>query len=143
MSFHACAHAMARTRDEMIVHHPGCLHERIADRRSDEFESASQQVLAHGIALRGARGNLFHLAKAVYARLSTDEIPDVAIERPEFALHVAKRLRVRDRGMNLQPIPYNARVQHELRGLWLRETRNFGDIEVRKRSSVSVPLRED
>jgi hypothetical protein len=47
---------VSRTRDEVIVNHACCLHECVADRRADELESASQQIAAHSVGFRGARG---------------------------------------------------------------------------------------
>ena len=46
---------VARTSDEMIVDHARRLHEGVADCRADEFESASQQIAAHGVGLSRSR----------------------------------------------------------------------------------------
>jgi hypothetical protein len=43
------------TSDEVIVDHACRLHECVADRRADEFESASQQIAAHGVGFSRSR----------------------------------------------------------------------------------------
>jgi len=40
---------VSRTRHQMIVDHAGGLHQRVADGRADELESALNQVAAHGV----------------------------------------------------------------------------------------------
>ena len=71
---------MARTGDEVIVHHAGCLHEGVADGGTDEFESAPQQVAAHGIGFGGARRHLRESSPAILLRLSADEVPEIGVE---------------------------------------------------------------
>ena len=49
----------SKTIDNMIVDHPGGLHVRIADRRTDEFEAALFQIFAQRIRLRVGRRVVF------------------------------------------------------------------------------------
>jgi len=46
---------VSRTCYEVIVDHACRLHEGVADRRADEFESASQQIAAHGVGFSRSR----------------------------------------------------------------------------------------
>src|SRR6185503_956238 len=79
--------AIPKTVDRVVVHHPRRLHERVADRRSDEPEPPLLQILAHRVGLRRARRNVAHSADGVHTRFSADESPDVGIERARFLLH--------------------------------------------------------
>src|SRR5262245_28221241 len=108
------ADAMARTGDEMVVHHPGRLHESVANGRADELEPALEQVATHGIALRGVRGNVLHRTTPIYDRPSSNEGPEVAIEAAEFMLHREYRTGVGDRCRDLQSVPHDPRIGEQL-----------------------------
>src|SRR6478752_2659824 len=85
----------------VIVGHPDRLHVGIADRRADELEAAAQQVLAQGVRFRGSGGDLASLEND---RLAANEAPDIGVEAAEFLLHREKRLCVRDRAVDFQPV---------------------------------------
>src|SRR5438067_636561 len=78
------AHCVARAGDKVVVDHAARLHERVADRRADEFETALQEILAQRVALRRACGKFFHRATAIHERAAADELPEVAVEAAEL-----------------------------------------------------------
>src|SRR5215472_1464032 len=71
------------TCDEVIIHHAGRLHKRITDRRADEFESASQQVTAHGVGFSSARGYVSQGAPTILHRGAANKTPEISIETSE------------------------------------------------------------
>jgi hypothetical protein len=59
-AMHVAKLRVSRTSDEMIVEHACRLHEGVADRRADEFESALRQIAAQGVGFsRGRRQSVF------------------------------------------------------------------------------------
>src|ERR1700733_13648011 len=66
--------------NQMVVHHPGRLHEGIAYGRADEAEAAFGQRLAHLIRKRRRRRHLFAFLPAINQRLALDEGPQIRIE---------------------------------------------------------------
>src|SRR5689334_19294838 len=87
--------------NRVIVDEPHRLHERVTDRRPDEFESAVQQVAAEGVRLRCSRRDLPARLPAIHPRLAADKSPDVVVETPKLPLNSQKRLRVPDGADNL------------------------------------------
>src|SRR5437763_16149264 len=75
---------VARTRYEVIVDHAGCLHKRIADCRTDKFESASQQIATHDVGFGCARGHLGHGSPAILNWFAIDEAPHLSIASSDF-----------------------------------------------------------
>src|SRR6185295_10114031 len=76
--------------DRVVVDHPDGLHERIANRRSDEAEAARQEILAQRVGFGGSRGKISQRLAPVLDRPSANEPPDILIERSELALHPEK-----------------------------------------------------
>ena len=70
--------------DSMIVYHTDCLHEGVADGGADEAEPARLEILAQGVSLGRARGDLGQFLPAVPLRLAPDALPQVGVERPEL-----------------------------------------------------------
>ncbi len=66
---------VARASDEMIVDHARRLHQRVADRGADEFESASQQIAAHRVGFGCPRGHVGHVPPAILDWFAADEAP--------------------------------------------------------------------
>src|SRR5919204_6600773 len=94
----------------VIVHETDGLHERIADRRTDEAESAPDKILAQGVGFRRPRRYLTQRLPVVHLRRTADELPDVLVEGAELLLHSQKRARVRDRARHLETIANDARI---------------------------------
>src|SRR5437764_5246820 len=78
---------VSRTCHQMIVDHAGRLHQRVADRGADEFESASQQIAAHRVGFGCARGHVGHVPPAILDWLAADEAPQVRVEAFHFLAH--------------------------------------------------------
>src|SRR5687768_16981970 len=109
----------------MIVHHAHGLHVRIADRRAHKLESASQQILAHRIGLRGFWRHLLHCAPFVLDRLTSDESPNVSIERSEFLPHLEAALRILNCRGDLQSVPHDAGIAQKTLDIALAISRYF------------------
>src|SRR5947207_316647 len=80
--------AIAEAIRGVVVDHADGLHECVADRRADEFESAPQKVLAQGVGLGRPGGNLFNTFPLVTDWLSADELPEVSVEAAELLLDI-------------------------------------------------------
>src|SRR5580700_694013 len=104
---------VSRTRYQVIVDHAGRLHQRIADRRAHKLESSPQQIAAHRIGFRRTRGHVRHTPPAILFWFASDKTPQVSVETPQLFPHREKRLRVLDRGRNLQSIPYDPSVAEQ------------------------------
>src|SRR5690348_7437908 len=106
---------MPKTPHEMIVDHAGRLHERITDRRAHESKTTFDQVFAHRVGLRSARGHILWTPAARLQWNAARETPYVAIEAAEFLLCGKKRLRVANGRANLQPVANDAWVLEQSR----------------------------
>src|SRR5256885_13254971 len=106
--------------DEVIVHHPDCLHMCIYNSGTHEAESALFQVLAERIGFGRGGGNLLHDFPAVHFRLSVDEAPRIRIETSELLLNCEKRPRVAHGRLNFLPVSRSEerRVGKECRSRW-------------------------
>src|SRR5262245_42436440 len=60
---------------QVVVHHPGGLHERVADRRPDEGEAARLQLAAEAMRGVGGGGHLPRRAPAVLNGPAADVAP--------------------------------------------------------------------
>src|SRR5437879_6424336 len=106
----AAQRAVARAVDAVVVHEPGGLHEGVADGGAHEAEAALLEVAAHGVRLRGARRDLLEAPARVLERGAAHELPDVAVEAAELLLHREEGPRVRDRGLDLEPVAHDPRI---------------------------------
>src|SRR5947207_2712324 len=104
---------VSRTCHEVIVNHTGCLHQRVANRGADEFESVPQQIAAHRIGLGRACRHLRHGAPAILDWLAADKTPEVSVEAFRFFEQREKRFCVRDRGCDLQSVSYDPGVTEQ------------------------------
>jgi hypothetical protein len=66
--------------DDVVVHEPRGLHERVADRRPDEAEAAPVQVAAHGARLGRLRRYLAKRAPAPDEGLASHKPPEVGVK---------------------------------------------------------------
>src|SRR5438067_3358078 len=107
---HATEFHVSRTCHQVIVDHAGRLHQRVADRGADEFESASQQIAAHRIGFGRACGHLCHAAPAIPDWLAPDKTPKVRVEAFHFLAHPEKQPRVLDGSSNLQSVSHDPGV---------------------------------
>jgi len=127
----------------VIVHHPGRLHHRVADRRSHELESAREQISAHRIRLGRARRNLLHRPPLVNPRPPADKAPYIFVEAVELFLNGKKRFCVADRGIDLQPIANDAGIREEPRDVTIAELRHERRLELLERASISGALAQN
>src|SRR5437763_14584650 len=93
---------VSRTRHQVIIDHADRLHQRVADRGADEFESASQQIAAHRVGFGRACGQLRHGAPAILDWLVPDKTPKVRVQAFHFLPHPEKQPSVLDGGSNRQ-----------------------------------------
>ena len=134
---------MAGARDEVVVHHAACLHERIADRRTDKLESTFQQVLAQRIALDASRGKLLERPTAVHDGFAADETPKVVVEAAELRLHREKCAGIGNRGQDLKPVAHNTLILKQGANLPVLVLGNFAGIEIIKRQPITISLGQD
>src|SRR5205085_4440377 len=104
---------VARAGDEVVVDHASGLHQGIANCRTDELESAPQQIAAHRIGFRGARGHIGQAPPAILLRFAADKTPQVSVETAEFFAHNEEGLRVLDRGRDLQAVAHDAGISEQ------------------------------
>src|SRR3989442_11726911 len=64
---------MSKAVDQMVIDHPDRLHVRIDDRRTHEGEATALQIVAHGVGLGAARGDIAFGSPAVLDRATVDE----------------------------------------------------------------------
>jgi len=83
-----CKLVIPETAHQMVIHHPRCLHEGIADDAAYKLESPGLQVLAHGVGLWAAGRYLAELLPLVHDRFATGELPDVSVKRAKFLLNL-------------------------------------------------------
>ena len=88
---------MSKAVDEMVIDHAHGLHVRVDDRRTDEGEATALQIVADGVGLGAASGDIPYGSPAVLDRATVDEAPLVRVEAAELRLHVEERLGVPDR----------------------------------------------
>src|SRR5215472_8889112 len=129
--------------DNVVVHEPDRLHERVADRGSHELEAAALQLLAHESRVSGLRGHLAKRRPGVTYRPALHELPDVGGERAVLRLHLAELLRVGHGRLDLQAISHDAGVSHQARAPGSIEPRHLGGIETSERLPVPLALSED
>src|SRR3954471_24009287 len=127
----------------MIVDHAGGLHVGVADGRAYEPEAPRLQVLAHRVGLRRARRNLADAAAPVDLRLAADELPDVLVEGAEFLAHREEGPGIADRREDLELVPDDPRIAHQLLHLARIEFCNPGCIEARERAAKILALAQD
>ena len=75
---------------QVVVHHPGGLHEGVADSGAHEFKATLFQGFAHGIRFGCADGNLFDGFPVIDFGFTPGELPDESIETARFLLDFKK-----------------------------------------------------
>src|SRR6266404_3744746 len=129
-----------KTTHQMIVHHPGRLHQRVTNRRPHEPKSPLLQILAQRVRFHRLRRQAFVRLPRILLRPPTHKSPHVRVKRPKLFLHLQERLRISDRRRNLQPIPDNPRVPQQRPHFFLVIPRHFLRIEPVKHFPVPRPL---
>src|SRR5882672_9625842 len=132
--------SIAEAIDEVVVHHANHLHVRIDDRRTNETESSTLEVLAECIRLRRSRRNLPHRLPSIELGTSLDKSPAIGIETPELLLDLEKCARVAHRGFDLHPVANDLRIRSKVLNLFLGVARDFLRIEFVERAAITFPL---
>ena len=120
----------------MIVGHADGLHERVADRRSDESKAALAKVFAHRFGDGRRRRKIFGIAASAYDRFTLGESPDERVEGAELALDLEKRFGIGNGGFYLGAIAYDAGVEQKLFNARGPHSRNPLRIEVEEQPAV-------
>ena len=97
----------------MVIDHAGCLHERVANRGADEFESTAQQVTTHGVGFGGTRRYLSYSPPPIFNWIAANETPDISVEASAFFFDLEKPFRVLDRGGDFQPVSHDTIVAEQ------------------------------
>src|SRR5262245_28977010 len=121
--------AVPEASDHVVVHETDGLHERVADRGTDELEPAAGQLLAHATRLERLGGDLRERRPGVPDGASLDELPDELGEAAELPSDLEDFLRVDDGRLDLQAISHDARISHQGRLFPPVEPGDLGRIE--------------
>src|SRR4030095_768257 len=97
----------------MVIDHAGCLHERVANRGADEFESTAQQVATHGVGFGSTRRYVSYGPPPILNWIAANKTPKISVEASEFFFDVEKPLRVLDRVGDFQPVSHDAIVAEQ------------------------------
>ena len=129
---------MTKAASRVIVDEPGRLHERVADRRADEFEAAPEQIFAERVrVLRSAR-QVLQRPWTVHQRRTTDETPDVGVEGSELLLDGEEGLRIAHGAFHLQAVADDAFVREQPLNAGGRKSRHLDRVEARKRLAAAL-----
>ena len=134
---------MSRARDEMVVDHAGRLHQRVTDGRADEFESASNQIVAHRVGFGCARRQLSHSSPTILFRFTADKTPEVSVEAVKLFPDREKRFRILDRRRNLQPVPHDSGVAEQPFHIARAVARDLFRAKTVERLAIVLPLLEN
>src|SRR5687767_10497733 len=77
----------SKTAVLVVVNQAGGLHIGVANGASDKVEATPFEVFTHGVGFGRSDRKLFKRSKASADFLGLGELPNVAIESPEFLLH--------------------------------------------------------
>src|SRR5882724_9704129 len=124
----------------MVVHHSSRLHERIADGRTDEGESALLEIFTHRVGFGGASRNSLRGLPDVDARFASDELLDVTVEGLEFFLDCEECLRVLYGCCDLQTVADDSGILHQGLHLSTIVAGNFLRVETTEGSAVVLAL---
>src|SRR5439155_26197958 len=117
-----------------------CLHESVANRRADKFESAPQQIAAHSIGFGGARGYISQRAPTILDWFAADEAPEISVESSEFFSHLEESFRVLDCGCDFQSVPHDPIVAEQPLNVALVIARDLFRAKSIERFSVVLPF---
>src|SRR4026209_569864 len=95
---------MPKAVNRVVVHHADRLHERVADRRANEFESALQEITAQRVRLGSLRRDLRRYPPSIDPGRSPDEPPDVGGEAAKLLLNREDAPPAAHRAIDLQPV---------------------------------------
>ena len=120
----------------MVIDHAGCLHERVANRGADEFESTAQQVTTHGVGFGSTRRYVSYGPPPILNWIAAKQTPKISVEASEFFFDVEKPFRVLDRSGDFQPVSHDAIVAEQSLDLSLAIAGNLFRAKSIERFSV-------
>lgn len=130
----------AEATGHVVIHQAHGLHEGVADRRTHETEPPELQVPAQDIGEIGPDRDILQAPAAVPERLPARELPKIPVKTPELFLHPEERLRVLDRGSDLEAVTDDPRIRKELPDLGRTVTRHLHGIKTVKDLAVVFAL---
>lgn len=134
---------MSKATNKMVVDQSGGLHHRVANRRTDERESALFQIFAHLVGFGGLGRDLLVFRPGIDDWLSANETPDVGVEATEFLLDLLKPRGIFDRRADLQSIANDSGIGKKRGDLVLVILRDQCRLEIVESEAISFPLLED
>src|SRR5205823_12259357 len=102
--------AVSETGDDVVVHHPDRLHERVANRRSHETEATLAERRAHAVGLSRPRGNLPQCFASMLLRHATHEAPQERVKGAVCLLKVREGTGVGHRGLDFLAVAHDPGV---------------------------------
>src|SRR5882672_10079672 len=135
--------SMPKTASQVIVDHPGGLHEGVADGGPDKVEATAFQILAHRDGFGGLCRNILAVPPLVRDRTPADKLPNIIGKTLELFLHLEKGLRVAYGGFDLQPIAHDARVLQQFGNSIRRVTRNLGCVKATECFAIRFTFGQD
>src|SRR2546427_4455546 len=135
--------AAPEAADEVVIHHPGGLHERVADRRAHEGEAARLEVAAQRVREIGHRRHLPRLSPAVLDRPPVHVAPEPGIERALGALDLEERARVAHGRGDLAAVAHDALVAQQRAEAGAAEPRDALGVEPGEGAAIGLALGED
>jgi len=127
----------------VIVDHPDGLHKRVADGRAHELEAARLEVPAQRVGFGRSVGNFLERSPPVPFGLAADESPEIGVKAPELFLNGEKRLRVGDRGGDLEPVPNDPRIGEQLAHFAPIVCGDSAGLKIVEGGAIAVPFFQD
>jgi len=79
---------VSKAIDGMIIDHPDCLHERVADSWTDKGKPSFFEILAHDNRSLGLSGYLLRPPPVIDDGPVADKIPDITVKSTKFILYL-------------------------------------------------------
>jgi len=134
---------MARTIDQMIIDHAGCLHVRIADRGPEKGEAPALHLLTDPVGQRGRGGHLAELAVVVDQGPPVDKIPHEAAEASFLLHHLKKAAGIMDRAFHFQAVADDTGVSQKARRFTLAKPGHLLRVKSGKGPAVTLAAPKD
>jgi hypothetical protein len=135
--------SISKTRNQVVVHQPDCLHVGIADGWPDKLEASAEKVSAHLLCFRGACWNLRLTPPRIVQRMTVYKLPDIPVKAPVLFLHGKEAFRVLYRRSDLQTVANDAGVSHQLLNLRIAVLRHPRWIKTVKCPSIVFSLEKN
>src|SRR4029077_16404620 len=103
---------------------------------ADEFESASQQIAAHGVGFSSARGYVSQCSPTILYRVAANKAPEISVETSEFFTNSEEVFRVLDCSCDFQSISHDSIVAKQRQNVALRGARDLFRAKSIERFSV-------